>query len=160
MFEYTIQPLVQPIVKPNWQPVGQPRLYRVYKHSTSCPTGCFNRLYEFNLFDSCNPTSNRSRRVNIQPVVQPVWQPVEQPAASCKQTFNRLLNRLDNRSDNHWYSVNGVLRVDVRCFSSRRGRVSVFHLGEDRHGQTKQRMTSVSLYEWFWPSSLTRLNDQ
>jgi len=33
----------------------------------------FNRLYVFILFGSCNPTSNRSRRVNIQPVIRPVW---------------------------------------------------------------------------------------
>jgi len=46
----------------------------VYKHST----GLFNRFYEFNLFDSCNPAFNSSRRVNIHPVVQPVSQPVEQ----------------------------------------------------------------------------------
>jgi len=73
-----------------------------------------NRLYDFNLFDSCNPRSSCLRSVNIQPVVQPVWQPVQQPAASCKQSFNRLNNRFDN-----WlYRVNGVSVSIVNVYSS------------------------------------------
>jgi len=33
-------------------------------HDTaSCQTSCYNRLYEFNMFDSCNPTSDHSHCV-------------------------------------------------------------------------------------------------
>jgi len=70
---YTIQPIVQPVAQP----------------VVSCIqtfNRLSNRLNEFNMVDSCNPTSNRSRRVNIQPVVKTV----EQPVVSCKR---RIIHR-------------------------------------------------------------------
>ena len=64
MFVYTIQPVVQPVVQPAVSCI----------QTFSCWTNrLYNRLYEFNTFDSCNPTSNRSIvYTDLQPVVQPV----------------------------------------------------------------------------------------
>jgi len=66
MSVYTIQPVVQPAVS--------------CIQTFSCWT---NRLYEFNMFDSCNPTSKRS-------IVYTDLQPVVQPVASCIRSFSIL----------------------------------------------------------------------
>ena len=91
MFVYTTQPVDKPVVDTNRLSTTQPVVIPVVKKQAL--NRLFNRLYEFNPFDSRNPTSsllfnrfdnrlnNRLHRVCIQPVVTPVeqrfWQPVE-----------------------------------------------------------------------------------
>ena len=60
---------MQPVVQPAVQPVVQPAVSCI--QTFSCWTNrLYNRLYEFNMFDSCNPTSNRSIvYTDLQPVV-------------------------------------------------------------------------------------------
>jgi len=56
MFVYTMQPVVKLVIQPVVQPVAL--CIQTFSHWT-------NRLYEFNMFDSCNLTSNHARRVYI-----------------------------------------------------------------------------------------------
>jgi len=75
MLIYTIQPVVKPVVV---KPVDN-RLYRVYKHSTSCQTRLTTRL---TTGVSCiQPVIKSVVKPVVKPVVQPVWQPV----VSCKR---------------------------------------------------------------------------
>ena len=71
MSVYTMQTVVQPAVKPVVQPavqlVVQPAVKPVVQPAASCIqtfsqlyNRLYSRLYEFNMSDSCNPTSNSS----------------------------------------------------------------------------------------------------
>ena len=65
MFAYPMHPVAQPTVQPVWQPGVS------CVHKFSCWTNWLcNRLYEFNIFDLCNLSSNRARRVNR---LKPGW---------------------------------------------------------------------------------------
>ena len=105
---------IQPVVKPVWQLVKclytrhnrlsnwlsnrfENRLYRVYKHSTSCQTslttGLSNRLYNsvWQPVEQLGLTtdwtnSGCSFNTVVKPVVEPSWQPV----ASCKRGLRNL----------------------------------------------------------------------
>ena len=58
------------------------RLHRVYRHFPVGPTGCTTGCMNSTMFDSCNPTSNRS-------IVYTDLQPVVQPVASCIRSLRQ-----------------------------------------------------------------------
>jgi len=80
---------MQPVVSPV-QPVGQPVVSYI-QTLNRLSNQLFNRLYEFHLFDSCNPTSNRSPTVEAKILAS---------ASALAIMSNRLSNQIDNRLDN------------------------------------------------------------
>jgi len=76
MFVYTIQLVLKPVVR------FDNRLYRVYKHSTGCQTGCTtrfdNRLNEQWLFvqHGCQTRTGLTTGCIVYTYIQPVVKPV------------------------------------------------------------------------------------